>query len=263
MCPKIIDISKPLIENKKHIISPFCGSSVVELNLASRFPRSTVTCYDTNPHIINFHTQAHKYPKMLRAKISHLLGMKPTREFYGKLFERMKGRTIQDAADWWMCTKMSFNGKITRSSFTVKKMPKVVDLPTYPSNITFIHGDAMEAMEKIPKARWKSIFLYLDPPYAQKSAKAYIYGNKSADRKDDFDHKRLAALLKKITGFGATWVLSYGRDPLINKLYKGFRFTRTKTSTVSWSVRESKSKIVNMNEILITSETPRRSTKRN
>ena len=57
-------------------------------------------------------------------------------------------------------------------------------------------------------------FLYLDPPYVNKE---YFYGAYKDD--STFDHENLASLLHKTN---SKWIMSYGKHPLIEKLYKDY-----------------------------------------
>jgi site-specific DNA-adenine methylase len=261
MCAKIIETSREFLKNKKYIISPFCGSAVTELNFAHQFPNTQVICYDTNPHVINFHNQAQQHPRALQTKMNQHLKRPIDSEFYTHVFDRMQAKTVQDAADWWLCTLLSFNGKVTRSSYSKKKFgadnkkfPQSKTLQTYPPNIKFIYADSLEALEALPTARWKHVFMYLDPPYVQKSARAYIWGNKAATSTDDFDHARLAALLTNAAASGATWILSYGKNPMVTTLYRSFRKIPIKMFTHSWIRDKKESKTIQMTELLVTSQ---------
>jgi DNA adenine methylase len=71
--------------------------------------------------------------------------------------------------------------------------------------------------------------LFLDPPYLIKN---YLYG-RDGDLHHDFDHKRLATLLKTRT----KWMLCYNDCPEIREMYSGCRF-----QSVNWSYGMNTSK---------------------
>lgn len=251
LCPKIMELTQQLLGGRKFIVSPFCGSAVVELNLAKNFPQCTVTCYDSNPHLINFHNQAQLHPKVLRTKILQMLKRPATKAMHEKLFQRMKGESLQDAADWWWCSRFSYNGKVR--SFLQQPIPTDVKIQEYPKNIKFVCKNSMEVLSKLPDNRWKNIYMYLDPPYVQDSARAYVWANKASDGAA-FEHKTLAALLSKAKTLGAAWVLSYGKDPAVSRMYRKFKKIPVDISTSSWIKDQGVQKSMVQKEFLVTSE---------
>lgn len=54
--------------------------------------------------------------------------------------------------------------------------------------------------------------MYLDPPYVTKSKGLYM------NSYDEKDHRKIAKVLTKKCDF--FWILSYDKDPLIEKLYR-------------------------------------------
>jgi DNA adenine methylase len=58
------------------------------------------------------------------------------------------------------------------------------------------------------------VVIYLDPPYVEKAHHLYDRPFK------DHDHKALADAL---LGDERHWILSYDREPLVLKLYRGYR----------------------------------------
>ena len=251
LCPKIVDLASKMIgPNKNKIISPFCGCAVVELNLAHRWPDKEIVCYDINRHIINFHKHVQQNLQGLQLLIKELLRRDVSKALYQTIFLRMKGRTLQDAADWWYCSYFSFNGKV--GSFSASTRPNKINIKPYPKNIRFIHRDSLSALERLPTPEWKHIFMYVDPPYML-NRQGIVYIRASKENQQYLNHKRLFDVLQKCRLHGGSWILSYGCDSNIT-MYKKFKIIRVKVRTVKWERSTATQKQLMLHEYLILSK---------
>lgn len=86
-------------------------------------------------------------------------------------------------------------------------------------------------------------FVYLDPPYVEKSAKLY------ATSFDDDDHRELAELLAEDHQY--RWALSYGDHPLVRQLYAGRHIEKHQ---FVYSARGSRTQAARKTELLIVSD---------
>ncbi len=87
----------------------------------------------------------------------------------------------------------------------------------FKSRITVTCRDATEYLQQdLPTLGPRSVFLYLDPPYYVKGAKATgLYQNFY----DHSDHVEVATL---VTRLEVPWIVSYDAAPEIESLYRGF-----------------------------------------
>lgn len=83
------------------------------------------------------------------------------------------------------------------------------------SRIKLTGKDAIEIID----SREDNTFIYLDPPYYNKSRKIYL---------NNFDHQDHTRLSKKMKGINDStrWLISYDYTPEIVSLYKGFRMAK-------------------------------------
>ena len=85
-------------------------------------------------------------------------------------------------------------------------------------NVKIEHKDAFEFLEGLVKINPKGRVIYLDPPYMIKNN---LYGNKG-DMHKNFNHAKLAEIVKKLDSLGWRIVLSYNRSEKIEELYNDF-----------------------------------------
>lgn len=110
--------------------------------------------------------------------------------------------------------KMSFNGlgsfskQASVANFTQSTLDRYKNLKHLMKNTRLFDLDFEDF---INIGSEKEVYLYIDPPYS--NAKNLYEGH------NEFDHKRLAKVLKKTD---KKWVLSYDNSPLIRELYKDF-----------------------------------------
>ena len=237
LCSSLVNTLSSYKGSRKFVISPFCGSAVVELNMALANPGCTVVCYDQNPHVVNFHVQAQTNHKELMRRIHLLLKKDATRPRHYKMFHNMQGKTVQDAAEWYWCSRYSFNGKVFSYALKTEteEAKRKANVPEYPPNIRFHCRDSLEMLEKLSPTRLKNIIMYVDPPYMQASAKAYENANTlKVNSPDGFDHARLAAVLETIRQNDGLWVLSYGVHDDVQKLYRRYKKVNVTIPVGAW-----------------------------
>ena len=102
------------------------------------------------------------------------------------------------------------------------------------------HKDAFVFLEELTKIDPKGKVIYLDPPYMIKNN---LYGNKG-DMHKNFNHKKLADIVKELDSLGWRIVLSYNRSEKIEEWYSDFHII-----PVDWKYGMNASK--DSNEYLI------------
>lgn len=86
---------------------------------------------------------------------------------------------------------------------------RIRDIAEYKNRITVTNEDGVDLVSRY--LRKKNVFVYLDPPYYDKSADLYL---------NIFQEKDHARLAKKLNAHpDATWLLTYDNKPEIRKLY--------------------------------------------
>lgn len=101
--------------------------------------------------------------------------------------------------------------------FNKKELSKKIErIALYSKRIKVLKYDALTLLKKLNVSK-KKFFVYLDPPYYNKSDS--LYYNIYKDR----DHENLSSFLKVNRRF--SWILSYDNCKEIRNLYKGHRRT--------------------------------------
>lgn len=109
-----------------------------------------------------------------------------------------------------------YNKKITGSSMVEDNL-RGIGKYLSEANVEILEGDFEKACEEVKKGD----FVYFDSPYVPINKTA----NFTDYTKDGFtleDHKRLAALFRKLDKIGAKIMLSNHDVPLVHELYEGF-----------------------------------------
>jgi DNA adenine methylase len=80
--------------------------------------------------------------------------------------------------------------------------------------ITLYRRDAADLIVNVLPALSERCFVYLDPPYYAKGKELY------EDHYNPSDHKKIASLVR---GIEQHWMVSYDNEPVIRRLYTGYR----------------------------------------
>ncbi len=196
------------------LCSPFIGGASVELACASRLGVK-VSGYDAFRPVVDFWQEVLKSPVELAKAVRKYYPLSKTK-FYAlqKHYAKPKDRRSL-ATEFFVLNRSSFSGTTmsggmspSHPRFTERIIDRLEKFKITGFDVNY--SDFTESMSK-----HENDFLYLDPPYANGGN---LYGKKG-DHHKDFDHKKLAGLLKKRDG----WLLSYNGCSMIRDLYSGFK----------------------------------------
>ena len=216
---------------------PFVGGASL---LFSIQPNKAVI-NDINPQLINLYRTIKDNVDSFVSIIQELNTTPCTREYYFELRNRFNYKIANNILDTecaalmvWI-NKHCFNGLYRVNSkglfnvtYNNKDMCRTCDI----ENVYNIHSlfNSMDItilntdFEEVCNGVQEGDFVYFDSPYIPESDTA----NFTSYTKDGFsmeDHKRLAALYRKLDSIGAYILLSNNDVPLVHELYSGFHFT--------------------------------------
>ncbi len=206
----ILDI---IPKNTDRLCSPFFGGGSIELACAGRGIK--IYGYDNFTPLVDFWQILLTQPKRLAKIVKNYYPL--TRD---KFYALQKGfHHINDnqerAAVFYVLNRASFSGT-TLSGGMSPNHPRFTEKNIdYLANFSNIYLTVAQADFGESMANHENDFLYLDPPYANGEALYGITGNMHKD----FDHKRLADILKKRD----RWLLSYNDCDIIRDLYAGHK----------------------------------------
>lgn len=178
-----------------------------------------------------------------------------SREEYYIFMRAIKEQKFKDDIDraiaFYYCIKNSFGaGIFTGWAFGPNRSPKycssLEQLEAARERLKGVYIDNLSYEKLIPNWDRKDTLFYCDPPYymlLKKSGKGYYQCAFTEE-----DHLRLRDMLKQITG---KVILSYDDNPIIRKLYRGFKVIETKPVLYSINNRLH-AKVRFMQELLIT-----------
>ena len=218
--------------------SPFTGGGSIELACASQLGVK-VYGYDAFAPVVNFWQELLRNPEGLAELVRRYYPLSRTK-FYSlqKKYTDIKDRTALAAA-FFVLNRTSFSGTTLSGGmspghprFTKKIIDQLSGFKV--SNFSVECADFTKSLPKHAKD-----FLYLDPPYANGGS---LYGKKG-DHHKDFNHEKLAYIIKKRGG----WLLSYNDCSMIRDLYADFKIIEPE-----WTYGMSVDK--KSNEILILSK---------
>lgn len=197
------------------ICSPFFGGGSIELACAAQGIQ--VYGYDNFTPLVDFWQELRSNPQRL-AKIVKTYYPLTRNRFYSlqKEFKNISD-SVERAAAFYALNRASFSGTTLSGGmspnhprFTEKNIEYITNF-----NSNLLNVKQADFEESI--TNHDDDFLYLDPPYANGGALYGIGGNMHKD----FDHARLANMLKKRLG----WLLSYNDCDTIRDLYSGYKMT--------------------------------------
>ena len=224
------DMMRLLPAETREIVAPFAGGCSLELMLAASGIQ--VYAYDCFEPVMQFFQQ---FNTNVSAVIERTLEIYPiyrdTAESRARwMWLAREGGwdsltcPIDKAAHTWAMSKQTFYGfrfttpvnvKTTLEYFQPQYFRQVLGSPPWDEwhnpNIEFGVADFRDALAKHP-----DMLVYADPPYV---GKAHFYGDRVSG---EFAHVELRDMLVKRQNF----ILSYGDDPLVWDLYKGYDIRR-------------------------------------
>lgn len=219
------------------LISPFFGGGSIELSVAAK--GIVVYGYDIFSPLVEFWQCLSLQPNELAKEVEKYFPLAKDK-FYELQHTQMKFETkLERAAVYYVLNRSSFSGS-TLSGGMSPEHPRftrtsIERLRNYFNpNIIIEEADFKYSLERHPFT-----FTYLDPPYLIKNS---LYGKKGNAHKD-FDHERLAKILKN----REYWILSYNDCNEIRNLYEDFQIL-----TPNWKYGMSNDKV--SKEILIFSK---------
>lgn len=207
-------ISRCFPSRIKELVAPFFGGGSIELLFAARGVR--VHGYDVFRPLVEFWQCLLQRPNQLANEVEKYYPL--SRERFYRLQEQQTQfpSKLERAAVYYVLNRCSFSGATLSGGmspghprFTRSSIQRLREFNN--PNISVERADFEESL-----SQHKSMFAYLDPPYLINSG---LYGKKG-DAHKDFDHVRLAKVLKD----RGNWVLSYNDCEDIRELYRGFKF---------------------------------------
>ncbi|MEI6434586.1 MAG: DNA adenine methylase [Bacteroidota bacterium] len=199
-------------KNLDKLLSPFFGGGSIELSVASKGTK--VYGYDIFSPLVEFWQCLITQQTELADEVEKYFPL-PKDKFYELQNCQTNFKTkIERAAVYYVLNRSSFSGATLSGGmspnhprFTETSIERLRDF--YNPNIIVQEADFRKTLVAHPYT-----FAYLDPPYLIKSS---LYGKKG-DAHKDFDHERLAEILKD----REHWLLSYNDCDEIRELYSGF-----------------------------------------
>ena len=224
----------------KHIISPFFGGGSFEITCASNGIK--VSGNDAFEPLSNFWNVLRLNSEEL-AESCELLRPVSKADFYRfREYIKNESNEILRAAYYFAINRCSFSGstfcggfsgEASVGRFTDSSIDRLTKLDM--KNIIVDKNEDFEVFMKRFQPT-EDLTVFLDPPYYIEN---YMYG-RDGDLHSNFDHKRLAAVLKDRND----WILCYNDCAYIRKLYEECRIEK-----VEWSYGMNKTK--QSNEIII------------
>ena len=203
------------------VCSPFLGGGAIELSLAKKGVQ--VFGYDKFEPLVNCWQQIKRDPHAVADAAAQFFPMTKDRFYELRESYWSIADPILQAGAFFAINRASFGG-LTFSGgysgpdnrFTASSIAKLRSVTL--SNVTINHADFEDSLGQHPDA-----FVYADPPYLFPQEKATLYGVRGNLHRD-FDHQRLAAVLRGRTG---RWLLSYNNAEEVRTLYEGFPMIAT------------------------------------
>ena len=213
---------------------PFIGGAAVLLGISPE----QAFINDVNEQLMNLYTQLKIAADSVIAKVNEIDATPCTKELYYASREqyntKISSRDFDSecAALMIWINKHCFNGlyRVNRKGlFNVPYNNKVSGKSIDEKNIRAISEYLQKAdititcldFEKACDGVSSGDFVYFDSPYVPESVTA-SFTDYTIDGFSIADHKRLAALFKRLDGIGAKVMLSNNDVPLVHSLYKGY-----------------------------------------
>lgn len=228
-------------KNIEEVVSPFFGGGSVELELAQK----GISVYGGENYLplTNFWQCLNLNPDKLA---SHVNSLYPCTKKQFINYQNILNEEVLiveydflKAAQYYVVNRCSFSGStmsggmsINHPRFTLKSINNIRNFKI--KNWNIINCDFEIILNK-----YNNIFAFIDPPYyLGKGSK--LYGKNGSEHKN-FDHERLAAVIKK---HKHNWIMTYNNCEYIRNLYKEFE-----TREVIWAYGANINK--KSNEIII------------
>lgn len=213
---------------------PFLGGAAVLLN----FMPQKAFVSDINRQLVNVYEQLKISPESLVEKVNALDSLPCSKELYYKLRERYNLKIANNELDTecaalmiWI-NKHCFNGLYRVNGSGMFNVPfnnrtngKSIDEGNLREVSEYLrNADVAIAcldFEEACNGVMPGDFVYFDSPYIPESETAY-FTDYTVNGFSESDHKRLAALFKRLDRIGARLMLSNNDVPLIYSLYEGY-----------------------------------------
>jgi DNA adenine methylase len=231
---KIIPFLTPLIRDAGEYREPFCGSAAIALPLMSLHPGQTFWINDRDPAVACLWFAVEHYPdKLIELVRSFRPNVNDFRKFKAKIATTFCPPVEQDQiaelafillATQFMCWSGWGGGVRGGYGQRYDRIGERWSPELTIRKIRFLHRRLNRVETRITAFDFSRLIedteqralIYCDPPYLI-SGNQYPYGFSSAD------HERLADMLRHTPHH---WVLSYGDDPTIHRMYRWARIER-------------------------------------
>ena len=176
---------------QKDVCSPFFGGGSVELELSkTRF----VFGYDIMPSLVNFWQQILIFPKQVALLAGSYYPM--NKEMFIMLKNRYEEEPgLLQAAQFYTLNMTSMNAMMSNYGQDKLTEARFENLAKFSRPKLSVWEESFQ--ESIPDN--EDNFLYCDPPYCELLLDKRVYRDPLWDKKPEFDHDALAALLHNVT----------------------------------------------------------------
>jgi len=227
-------------EQTQVLVSPFFGGGSIEFAWAAANPGGRVLACEKFEPLAVFWQQALRDPvpiadaaeklrqRMTRGRFRHLQGLHTTIQHPATM-----------AAVYYSLNRSSFSGatlsggasdEAIKKRFTKSSIDRLRAFSA--PNVDVWQDDAVRWLKPVLRDLYRRrllpnrVFIYLDPPYFAASG---LYGHNGSTH-DDFNHAKLAEVLRRLDGLGVRWLLSYDDVKAVRELYSRYAIT-----TPAWS----------------------------
>lgn len=210
---------------------PFTGGGALVLSLAP----GKAHMNDINRELIHTYTEIRDHPDVIREKLTELDEVICTREFYYDMRSRYNAKRMSGSYDAEMAAlfiylnKHCFNGLYrvnAKGEFNVpwnqKQSLRSVDMENLKAISAYLQSVTLtcQDFEQAVAGAEEGDFVYFDSPYAPLNPTSFDSYTKEGFTEEE--HRRLAALFRKLTEKGVFCMLSNHNTKLIQELYGDF-----------------------------------------
>jgi len=233
---KAIKFIAPLIPKFDEFREPFVGGGSVFVYLKQKYPNKKFWINDIYENLYHFWIQAQQNPDELIQQIQYWRDtFKVGKELHKYLLKNIdRFDSLRKAAAFFVFNRITFSGTTESGGFsnaalhkrfTQSSIERVKALSYILQNTKITNLDYQQVIE----AKGENVFIFLDPPYYS-ATKSALYG-KNGKLHRDFDHERLAEVLKKTKH---KWLITYDDSEYIRNL---FSFANIKEWSLTYGMR--------------------------
>lgn len=199
---------------------PMVGGGSVFLHCLEKFPGRNYWINDINFELYSFwKTAKERNGELVEAISKAKTDSGNGKELFSKLSKKSPSDELERAVRFFILNRTSFSGtteaggfskKAFEERFTNSSISRVRSLEKPLQDVKITNSDYSHLLSE----GGKDVFIFLDPPYLSRT-KSKLYGKRGILH-TDFDHKKLAELLK---GCRHKWLATYDNSIEIKELF--------------------------------------------